>query len=283
MPDDSLEPPVQTFVELQHDVLRVPLAESSFHAHALPQEWDQAAFTDETFHARHYRMRLERAVRVSPNVAPFRSGHSTRFHLAVRRPTTGPRLPIDTGHVTSLNSVRNMHSRILLALALVVSASGCRTRERSKAAPAKSVAAVASTVTPSMARPYFVKAPERLGAAQPYLAEQVSSAAAAGERVLVYVGATWCEPCERFHEAVEAGELDGMLAGTRFVEFDADRHTEALGGAGYAFRMIPVIALPNPDGGASGRQLTGSIKGPDAVRANLVPRLQALLDGRPVN
>jgi len=171
--------------------------------------------------------------------------------------------------------------RWLFALALVIAASGCRTRERSKPAPAKSAAA--ATVKPSTARPYFVKAPERIDAAQQYLAEQVSSAGAAGERVLVYVGATWCEPCERFHEAVEAGELDGMLAGTRFVEFDADRHTEALGGAGYVFRMIPVIALPKPDGGASGRQLTGSIKGPDAVRANLVPRLQALLDGRPVD
>jgi len=176
-----------------------------------------------------------------------------------------------------------MHPRILLALALVVAASGCRTRERPKAEPAKSVAAVASQAKPSTARPYFVKAPERLEAAQQYLAEQVASAGAAGERVLVYVGATWCEPCERFHEAVEAGELDAMLAGTRFVEFDADRHTEALGAAGYAFRMIPVIALPNPDGGASGRQLAGSIKGPDAVRTNLVPRLQALLDGRPVD
>lgn len=133
-----------------------------------------------------------------------------------------------------------------------------------------------------MARPYFVKAPERLETAQPFLKEQVSRARAAGERALVYVGASWCEPCERFHEAVEAGELDSMLAGTRFVEFDADRHTEALAAAGYAFQLIPVIAEPNADGAASGRQLSGSIKGPDAVHRNLVPRLKALLEGRPV-
>ncbi len=128
-----------------------------------------------------------------------------------------------------------------------------------------------------------MKAPARLETAQPFLKEQMSSARAAGERVLVYVGASWCEPCERFHDAVEAGELDAMLAGTRFVEFDADRHTEALGAAGYAFRMIPVIAQPNAEGAASGRQLTGSIKGPAAVHDDLVPRVEALLAGRPVD
>lgn len=170
--------------------------------------------------------------------------------------------------------------RWLVLLAFAATAGACRSRERTEASPAGSVRA---KVTPSTARPYFVKAPERLETAQPFVQEQVSSAQAAGERVLVYVGASWCEPCERFHEAVEAGELDAMLAGTRFVEFDADRHTEALDAAGYAFRMIPVIAKPNADGAASGRQLTGSIKGPDAVHGNLVPRLEALLEGRPVD
>lgn len=168
----------------------------------------------------------------------------------------------------------------VLALAVAFAAGACRSRERKQAAPAGSARA---TATPSTTRPYFVKAPEQLETAQPFLKEQMSSARAAGERVLVYVGASWCDPCERFHEAVEAGELDAMLAGTRLVEFDADRHTEALGAAGYAFRMIPVIAEPDAEGAASGRQLTGSIKGPEAVHGNLVPRLKALLEGRPVD
>jgi len=169
----------------------------------------------------------------------------------------------------------------LVVLALVVTVSACRTRERSKPSPAEP--AESAAVAPSMARPYFVKAPAELGAARPFLKEQMTSARGAGERVLVYVGATWCEPCERFHEAVEAGELDELLVGTRFVEFDADRHTELLGEAGYTFRMIPLIAQPNAEGGASGRQLAGSIKGPEAVQRNLVPRLKALLEGRPVD
>ncbi|HEY6729159.1 MAG TPA: thioredoxin family protein, partial [Polyangiaceae bacterium] len=125
------------------------------------------------------------------------------------------------------------HHRWLVMLAFGVAVVACRTRERTRPAPPN-----ASAVAPASGRPYFVKAPARLETAQPFLKEQMSSARAAGERVLVYVGASWCEPCERFHDAVEAGELDAMLAGTRFVEFDADRHTEALGAAGYAFRMI---------------------------------------------
>ena len=176
--------------------------------------------------------------------------------------------------------------RICALVALVVLAlSACRSRERKDTAPALSAepAKSAASATVAATRPYFVTAPEKLAEAQPFVAEQVSSAAAAGERALVYVGAAWCEPCERFHEAVERGELDDVLSGTRFVEFDADRHTEALGGAGYAFRMIPVIAMPNPDGRASGRQLSGSIKGPEAVHGNLVPRVLALLEGRAVD
>ena len=196
-------------------------------------------------------------------------------------------VPVDTDRTSSLNSARSMTPRTprrswLVVLALVVIlVSACRTREQTKPAPSES--APAASAKPSTARPYFVKAPAELGAARPFLKEQVTSARGAGERVLVYVGATWCEPCERFHEAVEAGELDELLAGTRFVEFDADRHTELLGEAGYSFRMIPVIAQPNAEGGASGRQLAGSIKGPEAVHGNLVPRLRALLDGRPVD
>lgn len=165
-----------------------------------------------------------------------------------------------------------------LALPLVLAVIACRTGDGTKES-----AKPETSAKPSTGRPYFVKAPERLQVAQPFLKEQATRAKAAGERMLVYVGASWCEPCERFHEAVEAGELDALLAGVRFVEFDADRHSEALDAAGYSFRMIPVIAEASADGAASGRQLTGSIKGPEAVHGNLAPRLKALLDGRPVD
>ena len=95
-------------------------------------------------------------------------------------------------------------------------------------------------------------------------------------RLLVYVGATWCEPCRRFHEAASAGKLDQQLAGLRLLEFDFDRDEERLRAAGYVSKLIPLFAVPAPGGQASGRQIEGSIKGDGAV-GQIVPRLLALL------
>jgi hypothetical protein len=94
----------------------------------------------------------------------------------------------------------------------------------------------------------------------------------------VYVGATWCEPCRRFHDALRAGELDGQLSGVRFLEYDSDVDRAALSGAGYVSKLIPLFNVPKPDGTASERRIEGSIKGPTAVRDNLLPRLKALLE-----
>ena len=49
------------------------------------------------------------------------------------------------------------------------------------------------------------------------------------------------------------------------------------------YQYIPVLALPDPDGRNHGRMITGSIKGPNAIQENLVPRLQALLSGKVVD
>ena len=94
--------------------------------------------------------------------------------------------------------------------------------------------------------------------------------------LIVYVGAAWCEPCQYFHNAAAAGELDGAFPGLRLVEFDLDRDREALARAGYASKMIPLFALPREDGSGSGEQIEGSIKGDGAV-SQITPRLKALL------
>lgn len=97
--------------------------------------------------------------------------------------------------------------------------------------------------------------------------------------LLVYVGATWCEPCQYFHNAAAAGELNATFPGLRLVEFDLDRDREALQRAGYGSTMIPLFALPREDGSGSGEQIEGSIKGPGAV-AQIAPRLKELLSKR---
>lgn len=135
----------------------------------------------------------------------------------------------------------------------------------------------------SLAPPSFLRYPGPAGAIEPWVQQQVEIADAAHLRVLVYVGASWCEPCQRFHAAVQKGELNGALNGLRFLEFDQDRDAGALKVAGYSYQYIPVIALPDPDGRNHGRMVSGSIKGPKAVQENLVPRLQALLAGQVVD
>jgi hypothetical protein len=100
-----------------------------------------------------------------------------------------------------------------------------------------------------------------------------------GRDLVVYVGATWCEPCTRFHEAAAAGQLDRTFPGLRLLEFDHDRDEPRLQAAGYTSRMIPLFALPGADGRASGKQIEGSVKGEAAV-GEISPRLAALLARR---
>jgi hypothetical protein len=97
--------------------------------------------------------------------------------------------------------------------------------------------------------------------------------------LLVYVGAAWCEPCQRFHRAAQAGQLDPSFPTLRLLEFDADRDGDRLTRAGYTSRLIPLFALPNPDGRASGRYIEGSIKGDGAV-GEIAPRLARLVAGQ---
>lgn len=94
--------------------------------------------------------------------------------------------------------------------------------------------------------------------------------------LIVYVGATWCAPCKAFHDALVAGELDGPLAGVRFLEFDADRDAGRLQGADYVSRYIPLFSVPGPEGRATDRFVEGGIKGPGAV-PHLMRRLEPLI------
>ena len=73
-------------------------------------------------------------------------------------------------------------------------------------------------------------------------------AKAEGRVLVVYAGATWCEPCKRFKEEVHAGHLDDKLPKMTLLAFDADRDTDRLAAAGYRFSFIPFVALPGADG-----------------------------------
>lgn len=124
--------------------------------------------------------------------------------------------------------------------------------------------------------PSFVAAPES-GAVTDLVLRELAAAGAEDRELLVYVGADWCEPCKRFHAAVEAGELDDAFPRLTLLEFDAARDRDRLVEAGYGSRLVPLFAAPGPDGSDSGRRMEGSVKGPAAIE-NIVPRLQKLLE-----
>lgn len=97
-----------------------------------------------------------------------------------------------------------------------------------------------------------------------------------GRDFLVYVGATWCEPCQRFHDAAKRGELDDAFPSLTILEADADADRERLATAGYGAEMIPLFAIPSPEGRGTARRIEGSVKGDGAI-ANITPRLRQLL------
>lgn len=102
------------------------------------------------------------------------------------------------------------------------------------------------------------------------------SAAAEHRTLVVYVGASWCEPCQRFHRAAEGEALDGRLPRLALLEFDADRDHDRLAAAGYTSSYIPLFALASPDGTSSLHRVEGGIKGEGAVDF-ILPRLKELL------
>jgi hypothetical protein len=108
------------------------------------------------------------------------------------------------------------------------------------------------------------------------IAQAVAEATRDHKQLVVYEGATWCEPCRYFHDAAVAGQLDATFGSVRLLVFDADRDGDALSRAGYRSDLIPLFAIPRADGWPSGKHIEGGIKGPQAV-AQITPRLQRLL------
>ena len=159
-----------------------------------------------------------------------------------------------------------MHPKPLLLAVLLLSA--CRDPE-----PAKSAA---PPPKPPPIHAETVPFPPGVDPLAPIVLSELERARTDGRDLVVYVGATWCEPCQRFHDAVTSGELDSTFPTLRLLELDLDQDRERLKAAGYVSRMIPLFAIPGPDGRASGRAIQGSIKGEGAV-ANIVPRLEELL------
>ena len=98
-----------------------------------------------------------------------------------------------------------------------------------------------------------------------------------GRRLVVYVSAVWCEPCERFQASLRAGELDAYFPDLRFFKFDHDQDGPRLEAAGYAGNYLPRFVVPAQDGTATAQRMEGGTKANDTVFTSIGPRLQRML------
>lgn len=159
------------------------------------------------------------------------------------------------------------------ALWLAIALLGCK----SEPAPTTTTAAASGT-TPPVGKLTLVKAKPHVPV-EVLMKEELERAQATGQQVIVYVGASWCEPCRYFHDAAAKGELDDAFPKLRVIEFDADADEARLTTAGCRSRMIPLFSRVTPEGKCDPeRRMMGSIKGPGAVE-NITPRLRELLSG----
>ncbi len=177
-----------------------------------------------------------------------------------------------------------MRLHVVMVAAAVASfvggASGCRSDPApgspSATATSGATSAAASAAVPAPT-PRLVFVPAAGGDAATVVRAELETATREGRRLVVYVGASWCEPCRRFHDSAVAGALDAKLPPIRFVEFDADEDEARLKAAGYGSSWVPLFAIPAADGRASPKRIEGSIKGAGAP-AEITPRLLRLLE-----
>lgn len=111
---------------------------------------------------------------------------------------------------------------------------------------------------------------------EPLVRAELARAERDGRDLIIYVGAKWCEPCQRFKTALKSGRLDKDFPTLRVLEFDLDRDRARLKSAGCSGRMIPLFARPQANGQCGEVRFEGAVKGPEAID-NIKPRLAQLI------
>lgn len=164
-----------------------------------------------------------------------------------------------------------MRYLLIATLGFAWPAAACDSQPANNSATASETAPTRSAAKTG---PVFVPAPAQ-GDVAGFIKQELDRSQ--GQDTLVYVSASWCEPCRHFERAVKSGDLREVFPSLRLLKFDFDRDEDRLAQAGYAPERIPLFAVPGKDGRASDRSMEGSIKGPAAVTTNLVPRLRQLL------
>jgi len=152
----------------------------------------------------------------------------------------------------------------------------------SSSSTAVAVATVQASAPSQVPRPAgklrVIEAPGDVDAASLIRTERLR-AKAEGKSLVVYAGASWCEPCRKFHELAKSGSIDAELGNITLLHFDATRDEDRLAAAGYRYKFIPFFALAGADGSMTAQYETKGDASADTMRA-IVRALAAWQPGR---
>jgi hypothetical protein len=103
---------------------------------------------------------------------------------------------------------------------------------------------------------------------------EVAKAQAKKLTPIVYVGATWCDPCLALKKHRDDPKMVDAFEGTFVIEIDADDWNAASFGAlGYKTSVIPIFIAVDAEGKATGRTIDGGAWG-DNIPQNMAPPLK---------
>lgn len=160
------------------------------------------------------------------------------------------------------------------ALVAATALAACSSTEASPE-PRASSSAKATGSSSAPGKVEWVKFPAGTNAST-WVKSELERAKADQKKLVLYVGAKWCEPCQNFHEATERGELDAAFPDLRLVAFDHDDEADTIAELGCGSHYIPMFSVPDSNGHCSRQQIQGGIKGTSNV-AFLTEKLRGLI------
>jgi len=122
----------------------------------------------------------------------------------------------------------------------------------------------------------WIELPASNTALDALLAEHAQRAAEQGLKPVLYIGASWCQPCKFLKEHRDDPRVASALRGTYTIEIDFDDWTVAeLSASGYGVQAVPVFFAIGAGGKAAGPKLDGGAWGGASPEANPEARIDA--------
>ena len=150
-----------------------------------------------------------------------------------------------------------------------VMAGGCKDKPSSSTSTTMGAAAPASSKSAAEGWSSI----EKGGSLAASVKGEVAKALAAGKKPVVYIGATWCPPCQAIKRYKSDPQMAAAFAGTHIIELDVDDWTAPdLAALGYKAASVPVFIAVDKDGKAKGPTIDGGAWG-DNIPANMAPPL----------